>query len=146
MKKSCVNGDILRVNFFKGVMPLNCATPIIIAINRERLDVNDEPFVLGIMTRKIGGTTKDECEYTISGTRRTIVIQKRKWCVTIKMLFCKNVVENTYYIPNKAKELKIPISDVYYPGEVADLTRKNYLICTIQSEVQDNNQVNNVYI
>ena len=95
MKKSCVNGDILRVNFFKGVMPLNCATPIIIAINRERLDVNDEPFVLGIMTRNIGGTTKDECEYTISGTRRTIVIQKRKWCVTIKMLFCKNVVENT---------------------------------------------------
>ena len=62
------------------------------------------------------------------------------------MLFCKNVVENTYYIPNKAQELKIPISDVYYPGEVADLSRENYLICTVQSEVQDNNQINNVYI
>ena len=62
------------------------------------------------------------------------------------MLFCKNVFENTYYIPNEAKESKISISDVYYPGEVADLSRENYLICTVQSEVQDNNQVNNVYI
>ena len=59
LKKNCVNEDILRVNFFNGAMPLNGATPIIIAINRERLDGNDEPFVLGIMTKKIKEITKD---------------------------------------------------------------------------------------
>ena len=79
LKKSCANEDILRINFFKGAMPLNGATPIMIAIRRERLDVNDEPFVLGIMTKNIKETTKEtECEYTISGTKSKIVIKKRK--------------------------------------------------------------------
>ena len=50
-KEDCRSEDARRLLFFKGPLPLN-GTPIIVAIPREKNGVDDELFVLGIMTKK----------------------------------------------------------------------------------------------
>ena len=146
-KRNVVESEVERINFFKGPLPLSGNTQILIAIRRERLDTNDEPFLLGLMTKKIKETIKEhEYEYTISGLKNKIKISKGIHCVTYKLLHCRNVIENIYYIPLKAKEIKIPLSDIYFPCEELNLNRNNYLKCVTHNEVDGNNQNDITYI
>ena len=62
------------------------------------------------------------------------------------MLHCRDLIENIYYIPLKAKEIKIPLSDIYFPGEESNINRNNYLTCITHIVVDENNQNDITYI
>ena len=140
-KRNTVHEEIQRVNFFKGPLPLNTIKQIVIAIQREKVDVNDEPFLLGLMTKQIKESTKDiEYDYIINGVNNKVLIKKGTFCVTFKLVYCVNLLENIHHIPLKAKEMKIPLSDIYFPDEENDLNRENYLTCTMHNVVDNANQ------
>lgn len=141
-----LSDEALRVNFFRGVLPLNSEFNIVIAVASERKDISDEPFVLGLMTKKIKESLKDTIyEYTINGTRIKSLIKKGTWCIILKLMYCQNVFENEYYIPVKSKEIKVPLLDVYFPADTAELTRENYLQCSMQTTLLGGTQISNVY-
>jgi hypothetical protein len=143
-KTSC--DETKRINFFKGPLPLSSETNIVVAIASEKKDVNDEPFQLGLMTKKMKESKRDsEIEYEINGLRMKKTIKKGTWCITIKLMYCQNVNENVYYIPSKSKEIKIPIQDVYIPIDNDELTRENYLVCRMNNKVIGGSQVFNTY-
>lgn len=145
-RKNCLSEVLQRVNFFKGVIHADGDENIIIAIPCMRTDSNDDPFVLGLMTKKIKETKEDlEVEHLIDGNVQKTTIKKGTWCITFKYLYCKNALENEYYIPVKSKEIKISVLDVYYPADQSDVTRNNYLTCLVQRSVLDS-QVSVVYI
>ena len=147
LKRNLVHEELQRINFFKGPLPLNTTKQIVIAIRRDKVDVNDEPFLLGLMTKKIKVSTTDiEFEYTISGVKNKVVIKKGTYCVTYKLLYSVNLIENIYHIPLKAKEMKIPLSDIYNPDEENEVDRENYLTCTMHSVVDDRNQNEITYV
>ena len=147
IKRNVEGSEVERINFFKGALPLSGPTQILIAIRRERLDTNDEPFLLGVMTKKIKESIKEhEYEYTISGLKNKIKIAKGVNCVTYKLLHCRDLIENINYIPLKAKEIKIPLSDIYFPGEESNINRNNYLTCITHIVVDENNQNDITYI
>jgi hypothetical protein len=52
VKKKCSTEELERVNFFKGVVHADGDENIIIAIPCVRRDSNDDPFLLGLMTKK----------------------------------------------------------------------------------------------
>jgi hypothetical protein len=51
LKNDSVSEEEKRINFFKGPLPLSNTQQIIIAIPIVKKDVNDDPFVLAIMTK-----------------------------------------------------------------------------------------------
>ena len=73
-KKDCRSEDARRLLFFKGPLPLS-GTPIIVAIPRERNGVDDELFVLGIMTKKTKELSKDlQYEYTVGDPGKSFLV------------------------------------------------------------------------
>ena len=138
--------DIKKINFFKGVLPPRSEANIIIAIPCEKKDTNDEPFMLGLMTKQIKESQLDlESEYTINSVMIKTTIKKGTWCITSKLVYCQNVNDNEFYIPFKSKEIKIPLQVVYYPVEDSELTRENYLVCCSQTKILRGSQVSNIY-
>lgn len=130
VKQGCSNEELERVSFFKGPLDLDGSHHILIAIRKEKLDVNDELFILSLMTKKIKQATKDiEYDYTISGTKNKVVIKKGAWFVTVKLLYCQNQSTNIYYIPLKASEIKVPLLDTIVPSTNLSDTRENYIKC-----------------
>ena len=120
---------------------------LFVAVKRDKLDMNDEPFVLAVMTKKIKECTKDiEFEYTALRLKSKVVIKRGTWCFTLKLLYSKNHTENIYYIPVKEKEFKMPLSDVYFPDEEIGVTRETYITCVTQCVQYDNNQNSTEYI
>ena len=87
-----------------------------------------------------------EVEHLIDGNVQKNSIKKGTWCITFRYLYCKNALDNEYYIPVKSKEIKIPILDVYYPPDQTDVTRNNYLTCVVERSFLENGQVSVVYI
>lgn len=65
--------------------------------------------------------------------------------MTIKFLHESTDIEGEYYIPVKAKEIKIPVTDVYFPGKDSDLNRETYIKCTVRSIIQVTGQTMNIY-
>jgi hypothetical protein len=97
------------------------------------------------MTRKIKQSGKDtENECIINGTGTKTVIKRGTWCVTLKLMYCQNVFENEYYIPLKSN-IKVPLLDVYFPIDISEMTRDNYLQCSKQIKILGRNQISNVY-
>ena len=45
----------------------------------------------------------------------------------------------------RAKEIKIPVTDVYFPGKDSDLNRETYIKCTVRSIIQVTGQTMNIY-
>ena len=147
VKKSCTEEELQRVNFFKGNLIAGSGGELFVAVKRGKLDMNDEPFVLAIMTKKIKECTKDiEFEYTALRLKSKVVIKRDTWCFTLKLLYSKNHTENIYYIPVKEKEFKMPLSDVYFPDEEEGVTRETYITCVTQCVLYDNNQNSTEYI
>ena len=100
-----------------------------------------------LMTKKIKESTKDvESEYTVRGVKSKKVINKGTWCMTMKVLYRQNLSKNVYHIPLRAYDIKVPLSEIYFPGEKSDLTRENYLVCETRSEVKDDNQIKVIYV
>ena len=99
------------------------------------------------MTKKVKELSKDmQCEYTIDRLINRSIVKKGTLCVTVKLLSCKNVVENEYYIPLKTSEIKVPIVILYIPAEEANEKRESYMKCKIQTQLHVNGQVLNTYI
>ena len=147
VKKDCLTDESRRLQFFQGPLAFNSETPIIVAIPRQKKDVSDEAFVLGVMTKKVKELSKDmQCEYTIDRLINRSIVKKGTLCVTVKLLSCKNVVENEYYIPLKTSEIKVPIVILYIPAEEANEKRESYIKCKIQTQLHVNGQVLNTYI
>ena len=147
VKQGCSDEESQRVSFFKGPLDLDGSHNIVIAIRKQKLEVNDEPFVLSLMTKKIKQSTKDiEYDYTISGAKNKVVIKKGTWFVTVKILYCQNQSTNVYYIPLKANEIKVPLLDTHLPGINPNDTRENYINCVAQSVTNESNQTSIIYI
>ena len=145
--RGCSDEEIQRVDFFKGALQLNDTRQIIVVIRREKLDINDESFVLSLMTIIIKQSTKDiEYEYMISGSKNKISIKKGTWFITVKLLYCQDQATNAYYIPVKANEIKVPLSNTYIPGVNKETTRENYLTYVERSATNESNQISNIYI
>ena len=147
LKKDSESEDEKRINFFKGPLRVSSTQQIIIAIPITKKDANDDPFVLAIMTRKIKELTKEmPSEYVIGGVKNKTVMKKGVWCITAKLLFSLHVIENEYFVPVKSREIKIPLSDVYFPTESQDTNRENYILCDLKSTSLEMGQVSNVYV
>ena len=147
VKQGCSNEELERVSFFKWPLDLDGSHNIVIAIRKEKFDVNDEPFVLSLMTKKIKQATKDiEYDYTISGTKNKVVLKRGTWFGTVKLLCCQNQSTNIYYIPLKASEIKVPLLDTIFTLTNPSDTRENYIKCIAQSVMKENNQTHNIYI
>ena len=146
-KKDCLTEELRRLQFFKGPIPLNSLTPMIVAIPRKKKDVSDESFVLGIITKKVKELSKDiQCEHVIDSLVNKNTVKKGTYCMTVKLLSCKNVVENEYYIPVKTTEIKVPIVNLYIPVEGTELKRENYILCQMQTVQQTSGQMLKTYI
>ena len=147
VRKDCLTDESRRLQFFQGPLAINSETPIIVAIPRQKKDVSDEAFVFGIMTKKVKELSKDmQCEYTIDSLINRAIVKKGTLCVTVKLLTCKNVIENEYYIPLKTSEMKVPIVILYIPAEEANAKREDYIKCKMQTELHVTGQVFNTYI
>ena len=109
-------------------------------------DVTDEAFIIGIMTKKVKVCTKDnEFEYLVNSLRFKRCIKKGTLCITFKLLYCQNEYENEYYIPPKSKEIKVPLTDVYFPSSLDNITKETYLKCSTTISMQDTNQTVKTY-
>ena len=140
IKVNDISEELQKVNFFKGNVP---NLPVIVAILRDQPEV---PYVLGIMTMKVKQLCNDNIiEYIINGIKEKKIIKKGTWCITVKFLHEITDTAGDYYIPVKAKEIKVPISDIYFPGKDTELDRESYLICTVRSMLQDNGQTLSIY-
>ena len=64
--------------------------------------------------------------------------------MTVKFLHTVPDTVGDYYIPVKAKEIKVPINDIYFPGKETVLDRETYLTCAVRSIIQDNGQTLNI--
>jgi hypothetical protein len=85
-------------------------------------------------------------EYVIGGVKNKTVMKKGVWCITAKLLLSAHVVENEFFIPIKSREIKIPLSDVYFPSDSHDTNRENYILCELKSTSLETGQVSNVYV
>ena len=65
--------------------------------------------------------------------------------MTIKFLHESTDIEGEYYIPVKAKEIKIPVNEIHFPGKDSDLNRETYIKCTVRSMIQVTGQTMNIY-
>ena len=147
IRKDSASEEEKRIDFFKGPLPLRNTQQIIIAIPTEKKDINDDPFVLAIMTKNIKELSKEmPSEYIIGGVKNKTVMKKGVWCMTAKLLFSSHVVENEYFIPVKSREIKIPLDDVYFPTDSQDTNRENYISCNLRSTLLETGQVSNVYV
>ena len=48
-------------------------------------------------------------------------------------------------IPVKTKDIKVSMSDVYFPGKDTDCDRETYIKCAVRTIVQDTGQTMNIY-
>lgn len=134
-KKSYIDPDdiLVKQNFFNGNI-LQTDDKLIIVVNHQE---PEDPFTLGVMTKKIIRTQKDyDYEYIINGAKNVITIEKGTLCVTVKIMTCRDQRLNEYYIPPKLKEIKMPLSSVYFSESYENLSRDSYLPHIISSEHQ----------
>ena len=140
IKANDISEEAQKVNFFKGNVP---NLPVIVAILRDQ---PEDPYVLGIMTMKVKQLCNENInEYIINGIKEKKIIKKGTWCMTVKFLHTMTNTVGDYYIPVKAKEIKVPINDIYFPGRETVLDRENYLTCAVRTIIQDNGQTLNIY-
>ena len=59
LPKSYCSDHIKKINFFKGALPPSSEANVIVAIPCVKKDINDEPFVLGLMTIMIKESQRD---------------------------------------------------------------------------------------
>ena len=143
IKADDMSDELLKVNFFKGNLPNH---PVIIAVPRDNVDLSDDPCALGIMTKKVGQLCNENVnEYIVNGMNERKIIKKGTWCVTVKFLHRTDDALGDYYIPVKAKEIKVPINDIYFPGKDTILDRESYVTCAVRSMLLDSGQTVNIY-
>ena len=65
--------------------------------------------------------------------------------MTVKFLHKVPDTAGDYHIPVKAKEIKVPICDVYFPGKDTDFNRETYFTCAVRSILQESGQTINIY-
>jgi hypothetical protein len=138
-KKSYIDPDdiLVKQNFFNGNILQTDDKLIIVVIPRENHQEPEDPFTLGVMTKKIIRTQKDyDYEYIINGAKNVITIEKGTLCVTVRIMTCRDQRLNEYYIPPKLKEIKMPLSSVYFSESYENLSRDSYLPHIISSEQQ----------
>lgn len=128
---------ILKNKFFEGNIIQGDEKRIIVVIPREITQGNEDPFILGVMTKNVKRLTKDvEYEYVINGSKNVISIEKGTWCITLRIMSCKDQTLSEYYIPLRSKEIKMPMSSVYLSDSYKDLSRDSYLPHIIDSRLQ----------
>jgi hypothetical protein len=140
LKVNNISEELQKINFFKGNVP---NLPLMVAVLRYQPEC---PSVLGIMTMKVKQICNENVnEYMINGIKKKKIIKKGTRCITVKFLHEITDTAGDYYIPVKAKEIKVPVSDIYFPGKDTELDRESYLTCTVRSMLQDNGQTLNIY-
>ena len=139
IKANDISDELLKVNFFKGNLPNH---PVIVAVPRDLShDLSHDPYVLGIMTKKVSQLCNENVnEYIIDGIQERKIIKKGTWCATVKFLHKTDGAVGDFYIPVKAKEIKVPINDIYFPGKDTLLDRESYVTCAVRSMLLDNGQ------
>ena len=141
--KNNFSDEYLKLEFFKGNVP---QLPVLIAIPKTEYESNEDPFTIGIMTKKVRQLCNEITHETlIAGMKVRKIIKKGTWCITVKFLHKVNDVEGEYCIPVKIKEIKVPMSDVYFPGKDTDCDRETYIKCAVRTIVQDTGQTMNIY-
>ena len=142
-KKDVFSDEYLKLEFFKGNVP---KIPVIVALQKDDSEIDGNPYVLGILIKKVKQICNEITnENLINGIKGKKIIKKGTWCMTIKFLHENTDIEGEYYIPVKAKEIKIPVTDVYFPGKDSDLNRETYIKCTVRSIIQVTGQTMNIY-
>jgi hypothetical protein len=135
-KKAPAVGNILeRINFFKERFATENVEQTIVAIIDENVQENDVPFKLAMVTKPAKQLRKDylfECK--IDGSDNTITVSKGTWCVTLRFMECKAVENNEYIIPVKAKEIKMPLTNVYFPEDASSCNDHFLIMYTLRSE------------
>ena len=82
----------------------------------ENVVENEEPFKLAVVTKTAKQLTKDyvyDCK--IGGSDNKITVEKGIWCVTLRFMECFNKECHEYKIPVKDKEIKMPLTNIYFP-------------------------------
>lgn len=93
------------------------------------------------MTKKVRQLCNEITHETlIAGMKVRKIIKKGTWCLTVKFLHKVNDVEGEYCIPVKTKEIKVPMSDVYFSGKDTDCDRETHIKCAVRTIVQDTGQ------
>ena len=142
-KANHISDELLKVNFFKGNIPDH---PVIIAVPRDTVEQSNDPYVLGIMTKKVNQLCNENVnEYITDGIKKRKIIKKGTWCVTVKFLHKMNDAVGDFYIPVKAKEIIVPINDIYFPGKDTFLDRESYVTCAVCPLLLDSGQSVNIY-
>ena len=81
-------------------------------------------------------------EYSIDGSTNKITIVKGVWCITVRFMEIAHPTILEYIIPTKAKEIKMPIDNIYFPA----LNNENEIIFkinfSVRSEVANNQTIN----
>jgi hypothetical protein len=118
-RKAPAVGNILeRINFLKERFTPENTEQTIVAIIVENVKENEEPFKLAMLTKPAKQLRKDyiyECK--IDGSDNQITVSKGTWCVTLRFMECKAAENNEYIIPVKTKEIKMPLTSVYFPED-----------------------------
>ena len=143
IKANHISDELLKLNFFKGNIPHH---PVIIAVPRDTVEQSNDPYVLGIMTKKVNQLCNENVnEYIIDGIKERKIIKKGTWCVTVKFLHKMNDAVGDFNIPVKAKEIIVPINDIYFPGKDTLLDRESYVTCAVRPLLLDSGQSVNIY-
>ena len=135
-KKTPAVGDVLeRINFCKERFARENSEQTIVAIVFENAQENDEPFKLAVVTKTAKQLIKNyvnDCK--IDGSDNKITVEKGIWCVTLRFMECLNKENNEYKAPVKTKEIKVPITNIYFPENQGSNSERFSIKYTIRSE------------
>ena len=91
------------------------------------------PGILGVrVTKQLMKDYVYDCK--IDGPDNKITVEKGIWCVTLRFMECLNKENNEYKVPVKTKEIKVPLTNIYFPENQGSNSERFSIKYTIRSE------------